>query len=68
MGKIRSGKNVIALQISSSDSNMGSNLSFCIPPARKHHTLNTGIPETLSLEEVRIDNYVFPKIANFEFE
>jgi TolA-binding protein len=70
MSKIRSGKNIIAIEINSLQKEhygikllvsytTGAKTSYPKPP---------GFQKALSLEEVRVDKYVFPKIANFEFE
>ncbi len=70
MGKVRSGKNVIAIKTESVQADLygikpmilftiGTNLSHPKPP---------GYSTPLSLEEVRIDKYTFPLINNFELQ
>ncbi|MBN1600802.1 MAG: tetratricopeptide repeat protein [Chitinispirillaceae bacterium] len=68
MGKVRSGKNIIAIKISSSGEQYGIKpLILYTTGAKTSYPKPPGYDKPLSLEEVRFDKYVFPKIANFEF-
>jgi hypothetical protein len=71
MGKLRIGKNVIAVRIHSDSSlnengffplllmSIGTDLVMPKPP---------GYDSPMTLEEVRSDKYVFPEIRNFTLE
>ena len=70
MGKIRVGTNILAMKVTAADKfdralfplllmTIGTNVPLPKPP---------GFDEPLSLEDVRIDRYVFPPLKNFSLE
>jgi TolA-binding protein len=70
MGKIRIGKNVLSIEVHTKQRD-----HYGIKPlimfttgTKSSHPKPPGFQKPMSLEEVRIDKYVFPEISNFEIK